>query len=238
MKVISWNMNYWQQPNTNNSAWKYIVEYINPDIALLQETVVPEEYKENVVFLPSCTARKNDPIKWGTCVYVGKNILQNGNIKNITNEYMDNDSYSGKQVFAEINITPEDKVIVCSLHTNTSPDGIYSIKSHIENIFNSKVLNKDLKNIIIGGDFNADSEMVNKYFKKTFDNIREVFHECEPEFTQTFFGANMNKENHYQDDHVFLSKDMSSCVEKVFTWNYGIIKNYSDHTILELEISL
>ncbi|WP_255811484.1 hypothetical protein [Treponema denticola] len=43
-------MNYWQQKDNHDLAWDYLVNTINPDIALLQETVVPELYKEQTVF--------------------------------------------------------------------------------------------------------------------------------------------------------------------------------------------
>jgi len=128
MKLISWNMNYWQQKDNHDLAWDYLVNTINPDIALLQETVVPELYKEQTVFLESHTCRVQDPIKWGTCVYINKDLLQKSSFKNVTelyvdNVYVDNESINGKQVFAELMFN-NNIFTICSLHTNTSPNDI------------------------------------------------------------------------------------------------------------------
>jgi hypothetical protein len=230
-------MNYWQQKNTNNFAWDYLVKTINPDIALLQETVVPELYKEQTVFMESNTCRANESVKWGTCVYISKDVLKRSLLQNITEQYVDIENRNGKQVFAEVSL--ENNIYtICSLHTNTSPDGIYSIRNHIEQIFNSKILNDNIRKLIIGGDFNADIEMDNGFFLETFNSIKFHYHECIPKYTQTFFGNNMSEKNHYQDDHIFVSKDLSNNIGEIFSWNYGKVKQYSDHTILEVEINI
>ncbi|MGI5084044.1 endonuclease/exonuclease/phosphatase family protein [Treponema putidum] len=242
MKLISWNMNYWQQKDNHDLAWDYLVNTINPDIALLQETVVPELYKEQTVFLESHTCRVQDPIKWGTCVYINKDLLQKSSFKNVTelyvdNVYVDNESINGKQVFAELMFN-NNIFTICSLHTNTSPDDIYSIRNHIEQIFNNKIMNDSISKFIIGGDFNADIEMYKGFFLKTFNSIKAQYHECIPKYTQTFFGNNMAERNHYQDDHIFVSKDLSNNIGETFSWNYGKVKQYSDHTILEVELNI
>ncbi|HRU01719.1 MAG TPA: hypothetical protein P5239_08460 [Victivallales bacterium] len=238
MKLISWNMNYWQQVNTNELAWDYLVNAVSPDIALLQETVVPELYKNQTVFKESNTCRITDPIKWGTCVYISKDILKENSFIDVTEKYVDVENRNGKQVFAELKLKNENIFTICSLHTNTSPDGIYTIRNHIDQIFNDKIMNANIDKFIIGGDFNADIEMDNGFFLETFNKIKVFYHECMPKHTQTYFGENMAARNHYQDDHIFISKDLSNNIGETFSWNYGKVKHYSDHTILEVELNI
>ena len=33
MKIISWNMNYWNQKSVHEKAWEYLVNYAAPDIS-------------------------------------------------------------------------------------------------------------------------------------------------------------------------------------------------------------
>jgi len=238
MKIVSWNMNYWQQKSTNESAWNYLVSTVNPDIALLQETVVPEKYQHQTVFIESKTCRTTDSIKWGTCVFVNETILLNGSFKDVTEKYIKEEDSIGKQVFIEVNLNGREQFTICSLHTNTSPDGIYSIKNHIQKITENLESNNSYKRFIFGGDFNADIEMDNGFFIEVFNRIKINYHECIPKHTQTYFGANMSERNHYQDDHLFVSKDLSNSINETFSWNYGKLKQYSDHTILETELAI
>ncbi len=230
-------MNYWQQNGTNDQAWDYLTSSVCPDVAFLQETVVPERFTEMAIFHESETCKTTELPKWGTCLYFSENILKTGSISDVTDKYIDSEKHKGKQVFVEFESNNGTSITLCSLHTNTSPDGIYTIRSHIESIFNATVLSSKSR-FIIGGDFNADTVMVNGFFSDIFDKIGLHFHECCPVYSQTFFGANMSEENHYQDDHIFVSKDLSIAVEKTFSWNYGKVKNYSDHTILETKINI
>lgn len=238
MKVISWNMNYWQQKSTFELAWDFLVNVVNPDIALLQETVVPESYKNQTVFMASKTCKAADSIKWGTCIYISNRLLNKCSLINVAEQYVNMENDNGKQVFAEVKLNKGGTLTLCSLHANTSPDGIYSIKNHIEHMFNEKVMNPVDKKMIIGGDFNADTKMDNGFFIETFNRISLDYHECIPEYTQTYFGENMFEQNHYQDDHIFVSNDLSESIQETFTWNYGKVKKFSDHTILEVELKL
>lgn len=236
MKIISWNMNYWNQKSLHEKAWEYLVNYAAPDIAFLQETIVPEKYVNQTVFLESSTCKDNYK-KWGTCIYVNKKLLDIcGPLKNVTERFIDENCSYGKQVFVELEYK-NTILTLCSLHTNSSD--IATIDNHINNIFNDKVLNSRMRNVIIAGDFNADKEMADGTFIKTFNRIKNYYYECCPQkHTQTFFGVSMAERNHYQDDHIFVSNNLSEIVGETFTRNYGKVKNFSDHTILETSLNL
>ena len=74
-----------------------------------------------------------------------------------------------------------------------------------------------MSKFIIGGDFNADIEMANGFFLESFNTIKAHYHECIPKYTQTFFGKNMSERNHYQDDYIFVSKDLSNNINETFS---------------------
>ena len=93
----------------------------------------------------------------------------------------------------------------------------------------------------MAGDFNGDDSI--DYFKLRHEKLEELnFSECNPQFSQTFFGWNTNR--HLQDDHIFVTKDLKENLSVTTngytsqTWNYGKVKHFSDHTILEIDLKL
>lgn len=51
MKVLTWNLGYWQHRAHHAEAWSYLRNTIRPDIALLQEVCCPNlGPDENIVF--------------------------------------------------------------------------------------------------------------------------------------------------------------------------------------------
>lgn len=39
LKVVTWNMSHWQQRQSAEAAWSFLLEELQPDIALVQEAV-------------------------------------------------------------------------------------------------------------------------------------------------------------------------------------------------------
>ena len=248
MKIISWNMGFWEFAEWHTAAWDYLIHYVQPDIALLQETAVPERYVPNTVFRPRrCPSREE---KWGTAIYVNPESFSLSNVQLVdeTDKFLtaspenSEDCFNGKTVITSVLLKDVCLFNAVSIHTNTNTAKYGSNDDitvrHLDYLFKTNKLHTKLGSyFIIGGDFNADQTMYENAYSKYFSYLEgEGLHECLKPVTQTFFGWNMSKENHFQDDHVFIPKIMAKQIKKCFAWNYGKIKHLSDHTIVELEL--
>jgi hypothetical protein len=63
MRIVTWNMGYWQYSSRHKDAWRYLRGELRPDIALLQETV-PQLLDEGEQLTFSRVHAQ-----WGTAVY-------------------------------------------------------------------------------------------------------------------------------------------------------------------------
>jgi hypothetical protein len=55
MRVATWNMGYWGHSRSHDDAWRWLLNELRPDIALLQECVVPDWAFGTGTVLPSST---------------------------------------------------------------------------------------------------------------------------------------------------------------------------------------
>lgn len=60
MKIITWNMDHWKRTTEQRElAWKYLIDTIDPDIALLQEVVPPDSlYNDRHVIYHEIDAKR------------------------------------------------------------------------------------------------------------------------------------------------------------------------------------
>jgi exonuclease III len=64
MRIVSWNMNYWQTQSTHAAAWEYLRGELKADVVLAQEAVPPSGAP--AAFLP--IADDNPRWRWGSSV--------------------------------------------------------------------------------------------------------------------------------------------------------------------------
>ena len=86
LKIATWNMNRWQQSEAERlGAWSYLTETVQPDIALLQETVPPPG-QENVVY---CMGGIGMRRPWGSAVVgYGRSVTE---LTTVKSPYADRD---------------------------------------------------------------------------------------------------------------------------------------------------
>jgi hypothetical protein len=46
MRIVTWNMDYWQHHAVHAEAWHWLLDELDPDLALLQECVPPDWVRE------------------------------------------------------------------------------------------------------------------------------------------------------------------------------------------------
>ena len=72
MRIVSWNMNYWQARKTHARAWDYLRDELRADLALVQEAVPPESVA--AVYRP--INGDSPQLNWGSAVVLFNPTLQ------------------------------------------------------------------------------------------------------------------------------------------------------------------
>lgn len=250
IKIVSWNMCYEINYKEPQVPWNYILNKCkySPDIVCFQEGYTMD-INGQCIFNESETNKKTP--RWGTGIFVrqkfefGKIVQINYPKINIINNRV---TRFDKTVIGKIEINNKDLYLV-STHIDSSKKSRENfitvnndvILDHIEEVFSILTpLLKD-KSCIICGDFNADRSMGVTY-KEIFNRICSQYDEWQyihdGHKTQTYFGQQMSIRNHYQDDHIFISKNLSKNIKEIFVGNYGQVKKISDHTPIFMSIEI
>jgi exonuclease III len=243
MKIVSWNMNQFGRWSKPDLAWDYLLNEMQPDIALLQETILPERYKQNTIFLESYTDLRTP--RWGTAIYINPLTIPFFDSKVAEEKTKDilGDLYElGKTVAAEIRLTDTQSYIFASLHIDTGRYGKIPVQTdwpevdHLMAIFQNSNLGRLNGNFIIGGDLNADPIAYPEH-KPIFDWLQgNSFHECLIGHPNTYFGY--KRKATIQDDHLFVHSSMANKVVYCKVVDYEKAKSFSDHTVIEMEIDI
>lgn len=225
MRVVTWNLGFWQHKASHNEAWAYLKNKIKPDLALLQE-VSPVELRKNEHF-----SFKQIHGGWGTALF-----SQNMPITELPFQ-----RYPERVVAAKIKLT-EQEIIAISIHAPIINQRVFP---YLDKIFDEiEVLVGD-HSFIVGGDLNTArlAEKVwpghghGQFFEriskgKFFDCIQKFFVE-EP---QTVFRP--NQKFPFQDDHIFVSHDLIGKVESCEILDNNITRALSDHVPVAIELNL
>jgi exonuclease III len=243
MKIVSWNMNQFGRWTTPDLAWKFLIDEVRPDIALLQEVIVPEQYVPDTFFMYSYTDEKEP--RWGTAIYINRNTVAGFNTDAAeisTKELLGELSELGKAVVAEIALKDGQTYTFVSLHIDTGRYGKIPVTTdypevdHLNAIFKNGRIGQLKGNYVIGGDFNADPVAYPEHMQ-TFNWLKDNgFLECLKQQTNTYFGY--KRKATIQDDHFLVPPSMMSFVTNCHALEYEKVKQFSDHTIIEMELRI
>lgn len=225
MRVITWNLGYWQHKAFHSEAWTYLRGEIKPDLALLQEFSPPNlEKDENLLFKPIYQG-------WGTALYSRSTKL----------EEIRFNIYPARVVAAQLRVSRR-KIFVISVHAPIIKNRVFpylaEIFDEIENIVSEQTF-------IIGGDLNtarlAESVWPGHGHGPFFERLRDsVFFDCFRKFhdteQQTFFRK--GGKHPFQDDHLFVSHDLADQVISCDILNNEYIRKFSDHAPIVTEITI
>lgn len=65
MRIVTWNMGYWGHAGVHERAWRWLLDELSPDVALLQECVVPSwVHSQATVLFERAYSRQ----RWGTAI--------------------------------------------------------------------------------------------------------------------------------------------------------------------------
>lgn len=226
MKIITWNLGYWQFRKHHKEAWSYLRNELQPDIALLQEVHPPSlEDGEQIVFEEIFHG-------WGTAVYS----------KSIPLERVSMKEYTERVAAARVAMPGNEVLHIASVHAPIIKGHVFP---HLDSIFNDIEDKFSGSTFVIGGDLNSArlAEEVwpgnghGPFFHRIdqgrfFDCCRK-FHQEE---IQTFFRK--GQIHPFQDDHLFASDNLAEKVTSCEAINNKITRKVSDHIPLIVEIDL
>lgn len=225
VKVITWNLGYWQHRPFHKDAWNYIREKVKPDLALLQEVKPPHLYEgEHLLFKPAHGG-------WGTAIYArGPPLIELGFV-----------GYSGRVATAQLEYSGV-KIYAASIHAPIIEQRVFP---HLDKIFDEIEELMGTMTFIVGGDLNSArlAEKVwpgyghGSFFARLEDS---PFFDCMGKFhdkeQQTYFRHDVKRP--WQDDHLFVSHNLAEKVVSCEVLNNKITQQVSDHRPIMAEINL
>ena len=226
MRVITWNLGYWQHRSRHDEAWAYLRNEIRPDLALLQEVSPPElQEEENILF-------KTVNRDWGTAIYTRNIPLKELIIKR----------YQSRVAAARLKISSSRRIDAVSVHAPIIKGRVFPYLAEIFDEIESVV---GKHTFIVGGDLNS-ARLAEKVWPghghgPFFERLTEsVFFDCHRKFhdveQQTFFRS--GGKYPFQDDHLFVSHDLAKQVRSCDVLNNEVTRNVSDHIPLLAEIAI
>jgi exonuclease III len=230
MKILTWNMGYWQHRVLQEDAWDYLINELKPDIALLQEAVPSDELEKKSKICWQPIKRRG----WGSGIYCPERSLIEIPLESV--------QYRGWVVAAKV-IVGDSEIVLASIHVPIINNWAYP---YIEEIFDLIHPHIEGKQFIVGGDLNScrlidevhGSTHHNAFFNRIessdFYNCVKPFYNGEP---QTFFG--IQAKNPYQDDHLFINEDSKERLKSCTVLEYKEpLSLYSDHVPVIIDLNI
>jgi endonuclease/exonuclease/phosphatase family metal-dependent hydrolase len=235
LKVMTWNMNYWQRDDTQRlGAWKFLEEK-NMDIAILQETKPYFNCLENYNIYSQIFPVRDG---WGSAIVTKKyNSYKHSFVSSYEGSY-------GLMCY-DFEIEKDKKVTIINLYGKIDSNGnSTTTMHHILSDIIPIVWGRPKNLIIMAGDLNTSTQWDEKYNNKdpshklVFDRINDMgFINCTMEqfgeHRQTFVRENTFP---YQDDYIFIKGNDHEWKVKIH--NDQNVLNYSDHYPVELTIEI
>jgi exonuclease III len=229
MKILTWNLGYWQHRPQHEKAWEYLCKDIKPDIALLQEVKPPSWLPPNtIIFEPVYRG-------WGTAIYTPSLPVVRGSFT----------GYPGRIASATTTSDSDFSLFIASVHAPIIKNRVFP---HLKNIFEELESKAVSSSTIVGGDLNSARFCEKVWpgnghgpFFERIDSGNPWIDCCRrynPTELQTFFRP--NGVHPFQDDHIFVSRDLSDCLRSCNVLDNSLTRSASDHIplIAELDLSL
>lgn len=159
LSIATWNMNHWQGSAAKREAgWSYLREQLRPDIAMLQETVVPVDIPH-----PIHRAEGIDQHRlWGSALVSWKHQLTE--VTHVKSVYHKAEvelvhTHPGTVAAADVEIKGHAPLTVVSIYgmlqQGYSITTMHRILSDLTPLFDSR----RYRRIVLGGDFNCSTQL-------------------------------------------------------------------------------
>lgn len=216
MRFVTWNMG--RSRRTHDAAWHYLLKYLKPDVACVQEALGSAEGA--VTAFGSITW--SNPRPGGTGVFVRRGL-----------EFTQvPSSVRGSYVAAVSVATPKGNLPVFSVHVG--PES-WRNQTALEPWLVSQARSGPC---VVGGDFNT-SRLYSARHKAYLDAlVRSGVHDCCCEGgreAQSFWG-HQSRGAKYQDDHFFASPLLADAVARCCVDDSPLTRILSDHGPVVLDL--
>jgi endonuclease/exonuclease/phosphatase family metal-dependent hydrolase len=227
MRIVTWNLAYWQHSSHHDKAWDYLCNYIRPDIALIQEVKPSSWLPRHTIVFEEITRG------WGTAIYSPSLPLSRRCLSR----------YPGRAVLASTILDGDFVLLVASIHAPIINGRVFP---HLNNIFVELESMEYKCSAVIGGDLNS-ARLAEKVWPGNghgpfFERIDrgDIWIDCCRRFNaeelQTFFRDTCA--HPFQDDHIFVSRDLSARIRSCNVLNNDLTRSVSDHIPLIAELDL
>jgi len=248
LRVVTWNMAYWNHKNYLEEAWDYFLS-LDADIFLFQEAKRPKRLENDINFIWHNAGESNGRKEWGSGIYSKKYQLTEEPETSIP-EWNRN---GFKQLCVIANAKVRDKNLTfISLygrmdkigHIGYSIPNLHRIFSDLTGILKGHINGK--RNIVLAGDLNASSQFDQHYGGEShrifFERLRDFgLDNCfelngNKDFVQTLRFP--KSKISWQNDYFFISKSISKNFKNCEVVDTEEARKYSDHNpvIITLEI--
>lgn len=219
MIVVAWNMGRRHRA----AAWRYLLDDLKPDLALIQEASLPPDGSQrgNVLHGRAYAAHT-----WGSAIYV-----REGSVRELPLPA----EHRGWLMAAEIEVPGAEPMVAISVHARIL-DGY--VRPNLDRAFEAVEPLLRERSFVLGGDLNLSRKYDTVYgtshhtefldglaTRGFFDCVRK-FH---PQEQRTFWGRTKHD---YQNDHLFVSDDLAARVDGCAI----VDRAQSDHSPLRLTL--
>jgi exonuclease III len=233
MRIVAWNMNGWDRGGTHGLAWAFLLEELQPDIALLQEAKLPET-------IPSEYSHESTPAM--TNARFGSTILSR--LGTLDKRWEDNSR--GPMLVAESSASSVGPLTIASIQARVQR-GVGTIRWLRQSFDEIRPLLG--KRFILGGDLNT-ARQAHLAWPHTghgdfWDDVGTWgLHEPLPlggREQQSYWGHwALNRPptlgNTLQDDHVLLDAELFRTVKRCRIWDTRQVRELSDHGPVVVDI--
>lgn len=228
ISVITWNMDNWKRSSEQRqSAWNYLTKVIQPDIALLQECVPPEDLDDEYNI---CYHEIGGTRNWGSAVLSRGFPIQEVEFDN---------SHPGSVVVVEVEM-PILTLTAISVYGifcrhNYTTTTMHRILSDLTPLIHGE---RTKRTFLMGGDYNVSTQWDERYnnrdpsHKLVFDRIEDFkLVDC----TKQYFGTHVQTNYHarsdfpWQNDFFHASKKLAKKLVKCEVLNETPVRDFSDH---------
>jgi len=227
LRILTWNLGYWQYSSHHDKAWDYLCNDLKPDVALLQEVKPPGWLPVHRIVFEEITRG------WGTAIYAPSFPLSRQHIA----------SYPGRVALASILLEANFSALIASIHAPIIRGRVFP---HLNRIFAELESRKEASSFVVGGDLNS-ARLAERIWPGNghgpfFERIDrgDPWIDCCRRFNfaevQTFFRDTCA--HPWQDDHIFVSPDLSCCLRLCNAINNEMTRRVSDHIPLIAELDL
>lgn len=227
MRIVTWNLGFWQFRKHHEEAWTYLRETIRPDLALLQEVYPPAVVSNETL------AFREVHNGWGTAVLSRGLDLREAPLES---------DYPSRVAVASVSLESGSELMVASIHAPIIEGRVFS---HLARIMDEVEKCTSQSNSIVGGDLNSArlAESVwPGYGHGPFFERMDVgrFVDCCQKVNgreiQTFFKKGLV--HPFQDDHIFVTSDLVRGLKECRALDNPLTRRVSDHIPLMIELEL